>query len=424
MKMKNFLVSGLVAGLIFCLHSCESNSDNLEPDPVEVENPVINKAVFSGFVQKGPFSNGSSVTILELNENLDQTGKTYFTTISDNLGSFEQKNIDLVSNFVSLKADGYYFNEVSGETSTGQITLYALVDIEDVNSANVNVLTHLARARIEYLVQQGGALSFMEAKQQAQKEVLAVFGISTVESANFESLDLTNNASLLAISSILQGPLSTGDMAGLMADIITDIRADGKLDNMALITKLVHNAQDISSSTVRNNLMTKYTELGMNTSIPDFASNVRLFIDSKTDPSAVITYPENGGFGANILSDAVTSVIKSPHYTAPYYSMKADVPLGMSLKIVMNDQNRYGTAGSLWIMPDDYFTSGWHIGLRDQYSYTEEFSVMKSGVPNDLKIGFPTGIVYEADRDYIIIEYYENGSITPTKVKKLYLVEP
>ena len=424
MKTKNFLVSGLIAGLIFCLHSCESNADNLETEPpAEVENPVINKAVFSGYVQKGPFINGSSVTISELNENLDQTGKTYFTTISDNTGGFEQKNIDLVSNYVLLKADGYFFNEVSGKTSTGQITLYALVDIEDINSANVNVLTHLTRARIEYLVQQE-ALSFPQAKRQAQKEVLAIFGISTVESTSFESLDLTNNAYLLAISSILQGSLPTGDMAGLMADIITDIRTDGKLDNMALITKLVNNAEALSSSTVRNNLTAKYIELGMSTSIPDFESNVRSFIDSKTDPSAVITYPDNGEYGINFLSDAVTSVKQMDYYDLPNYSMKADVPLGKSLKIVINDQNRIGGSGSMWIMPDDYFTSGWHIGLRDQYSYTEEFSVMKSGVPNDLKIGFPTGIVYEADRDYIIIEYYENGSITPTKVKKLYLVEP
>jgi len=66
----------------------------------------------------------------------------------------------------------------------------------------------------------------------------------------------------------------------------------------------------------------------------------------------------------------------------------------------------------------------WYMSERDQQSYTQVFSVIKSGQPNDLKFGFYAGKTYENDRDYIIIEYYENGSITPTKVKKLYIVDP
>ena len=119
MKKFKLLILSLIAGFAFCMYSCDSDSDNLETEQQEVESPILKKAGFSGYVQKGPFSNGSSVTIAELDKNLNQTGKTYFTTISDNLGSFEKKNIALVSNFVTLKADGYYFNEVSGKTSSG-----------------------------------------------------------------------------------------------------------------------------------------------------------------------------------------------------------------------------------------------------------------------------------------------------------------
>ena len=84
----------------------------------------VKKDVFGGYAQKGPFVNGSSVTISELDANLDQTGRVYLTTISDNSGSFEKKNIELVSNYVELKVDGYYFDEISGQTSIGQMTLY------------------------------------------------------------------------------------------------------------------------------------------------------------------------------------------------------------------------------------------------------------------------------------------------------------
>ena len=127
MKTKHFLLTLLGACLFF---SCQqAPNEVLEPEPPVTENPLITKAVFSGYVQKGPFINGSSVTISELDENLDQTGKTYFTTISDNSGSFEKKNIQLISNYVMLKADGYYFNEISGKTSTGQVTLYCWVNL-------------------------------------------------------------------------------------------------------------------------------------------------------------------------------------------------------------------------------------------------------------------------------------------------------
>lgn len=417
MIAKKVLFPLLGLGMFF---SCQEKNEDLEPDP---SSTAISKAVFSGYVQKGPFVNGSSVTILELDENLDQTGKTYFTTISDNFGSFEKKNIDLVSNYVSLKADGYYFNEVSGKTSTGQITLYALVDVEDVNSANVNVLTHMEYARVEYLVQQK-ALSFTEAKQQAQKEIMAIFGLSTSEATAFESLNLTDNAFLLAISAILQSSLSTGDMAALMADIITDIRTDGVLDNTMLITKLINNAEAISAVGVRNNLITKYAESGINVNIPDFESYVQSFIDSKVDPTAEITYPATGLYGVNILSDDVKSVISDENLS---YSMNADIPLGMNLRIVINDGNRLGSSGSLFMWPSESGFDGnnWQIGLRDQNNYNQEFIMIASGSSCDVKLGFWIGKKFqEIYRDYIMIEYYENGSETPTKTKKLYIKNP
>ena len=415
MKTKHVLLIIMGFGLFL---SCQDDFENSE----KKDDSVISKAVFSGYVQKGPFINGSSVTISELDENLDQTGKTYFTTIANNLGSFEKKNIELISNYVALKADGYYFNEISGETSTGQITLYALVDMEDMNSANVNVLTHLERARVEYLVQQE-SLSFAEAKQQARKEVMAIFGFSIPEATIFESLDLTSDAALLAISCILQGSFSTGDMAELMADIITDIRNDGILDNADLKIKLIDNAISMSFSTIRDNMTSKYAELGMNVSIPDFQSYVKLFIENNVDPTAVITYPKTGMYGINILSDEVTSVTKmSGGEMSPFYSMAADVPIGMSLKIVMKNGPKLDTSGSWcpWWGPH----LNWQEGqlVNDHVNQWQEFTAT-SRKPNDLKLGFQSRKV-DDDLQYITVEYYENGSITPTKIKRIYLEEP
>jgi len=105
----------------------------------------------TGYAQKGPFINGSSVTAYDLQSNLAPTGKSYNTQITDYKGAFELEDIPLSSNYVSLKADGFYFNEVTGKQSSAQITLYALSDISDKTNININLLTHLEKARVEYL---------------------------------------------------------------------------------------------------------------------------------------------------------------------------------------------------------------------------------------------------------------------------------
>ena len=390
---KQKLLSSLVVIVVVLFTACKK-------DDVQVK-----KEIFGGYAQKGPFVSGSSIIISELDASLNQTGKTYSTIISDNLGSFEQKNIELVSNYVELKADGYYFNEVSGKTSTGQMTLYALVDVANVNSANVNVLTHLEKPRVEYLVKQGK--SFSAAKQQAQTEVLALFGFSPSTTSS-EGLNLTNDAVLLAISSILQGNLSTGDMVELMANISADIKTSGKLNNIALGSKLTNNAKAISLSEIRNNLAAKYAELGLNVSIPNFETYIQSFIDSNFyQQTSFITYPATGKYGANILSDEVTSVNR---YEASY-SMKADVPEGMRLTIVLKDGSWFYTA-----IPAPL---NWQVSEYDDNNLRQEFVVIESGKPCDLEFSPDT----KSDESYITIEYYENGATTPTKTKKLYVLE-
>ena len=128
------------------------------------------------------------------------------------------------------------------------------------------------------------------------------------EATTFESLNLTNDAILLAVSCILQGacprifpsPNYKGEMAALMADISADIRTDGKLDNETLIRKLIINAYDISVldntnpyyislSDIRKNINARYTKLGFNITIPDFESHVQAFKDFTFDSNDATT---------------------------------------------------------------------------------------------------------------------------------------
>lgn len=96
-----------------------------------------------GFVLKGPFIQGTEVTARELNAKLIPTGRTFTGIVEDNTGRFQVLG-QLESPFVELSANGFYFNEVTGQISNAQINLTALVDMRENSTVNVNVLTHLS----------------------------------------------------------------------------------------------------------------------------------------------------------------------------------------------------------------------------------------------------------------------------------------
>ncbi|MDD5184375.1 MAG: hypothetical protein PHS84_03840 [Paludibacter sp.] len=401
--MKTIFFSFIPLGFLLCFTSCENNIVNNTTEPIK-------KEVFSGYVQKGPFINGSSVIISELDAELNQTGRSYSTTVADNSGSYEQKKIELVSNYLQLKADGYYFNEVTGESSSGQLTLYALADISQVNSANVNVLTHLEKSRVEYLVQQKG-LAFDVAKKQAQQEVLAIFSLTLPADSTSESLNLSgsgdNNAVLLAVSCILQGPITTADMSELMANISSDIKTDGILDNTSLGSQLIDNALLTNLTGVRQHLVAKYAELGLNNVvIPDFEKYVEEFkTKTKYIKTKFITYPKIGSSGLNILSDSVTVIEPYSSYADPhtFYSMTANLPEGTSLRIILK--------GNKWYYVAIPVPVNWTVGTYNESTKVQEFTVTNRDSPNNIAMMFEEGTV--------TIEYYENGATTPTRVKEL-----
>lgn len=394
MKSK-ILVLGL---LVTLMYSCQKEEASI----------VLKKEVFNGYVQKGPFINGSSITISELNKELNQTGRTYSTTIADNSGKFEQKNIELTSNYVSLRADGFYFNENIGDISNAQLTLSAIADITDENSVNINILTHLEKSRIEYLVNQKG-FTFESAKHQAIKDILEIFSFQKDDIVNAEVLSLINdgddNAILFAISVIIQGYRTTADISELLANIITDIKEDGVLNDSALGSKLIDDAKLLDLDKVRKNIEGRYNDLGISITLPTFEKYVKLFIDStKYKQVKVIEYPENSNYGKNILNDLVTTVtIPQGKDPGENYSMAASLPEGTNLKVILKD--------GLWFyrfMPEG--PVNWTIS---QYNNEEQsFTVTESGKSCDLNIQF-------SNPDTLTVEFYENNSITPTKSKNL-----
>ena len=109
--MKKFLQLGLITVLIILTSCTEMNND-----------PELQEYTVSGIVQKGPFINGSDITVFELDPTCRQTGRSFLCT-SGNEGEFEVNNLELISPYVEILAEGFYFNEISGELSSSQINL-------------------------------------------------------------------------------------------------------------------------------------------------------------------------------------------------------------------------------------------------------------------------------------------------------------
>jgi hypothetical protein len=367
---------------------------------------LLKKEFISGFVQKGPFISGTSITINELENDLSQTGKSFNTQITDNKGSFEINNIELVSNFISIRADGFYYNEVLGEQSSSQITLYAISDISDKSAINVNLLSHLEKSRVEYLISQGE--SFSDAKNQSQTEILAIFNFALDSIDYSEQLDITKegngNAILLAVSLILQGQRTEGELTELLSNISSDLKEDGVVDDSSLKTQLINHAVYLDTTDIRNNLEERYSAIGLSVQIPDFEKYLAQFIDSSGYTfTNYISYPTEGKWGTNILNSSDTLFV-----AGNYYSMAADLPSGTSLTVKHNG-NYDGALG--YVIGQD--NTGWDDLGPDETMVWRTFKTNRTGEV-DIKMFFT---------DDVTIYIYENDSENPTRIKNLYKSE-
>ena len=396
--------SGLLV-LFLCLSlmfSCEKeNPDN--PHPVSIEE-------LSGHVQKGPFLNGTSITVAELNADMGQTGKNFSTQISDNRGSFELKQVELSSQFVELKADGFYYNEVSDEASSARLILYTLSNLDDKSTLNVNLLSHLEKDRVYLLIEAG--LSFSDAKARAQEEILRMFSLEKSGMAESELLDISkagdDHAILLAISVILQGQRSVAELSELLANINSDFREDGKLNSETKGSALVNGAKWLNLKKIRDNLEARYAETGQELDLPDFEKYVNLFLENTIfEASDSIRYPEFSEYGENILFGDKTAF---KDYTD--YSLAAYLPRGSSLIVKMS--------GGMWfyrVSPNGPLN--WKVSAYNGISKSQTFTAIESGTACDISIHF--GFIEDSTsrRDGILLEYFENGFETATKSKIL-----
>jgi hypothetical protein len=418
--MKNNILTITFSVILLLVISCSKENNNLVScnDGIQNGNETgldcggdcslcLSNIGINGKAQKGPFLNGSSITLSELDANFTPTGNDYNTQILDNSGSFSLNNISLSSSYATIRVDGFYFNEVCGQPSSSQITLNGIVDASNGSNINLNVLTHLEKARVEYLLSTG--IAFLTAKTQAQSEILNIFEInSTSLIDNSELLDISGNsegdAILIAISSILQGFRSESQFSDLMANIITDIRTDGILNSSSLGSQLLAHATLLDTVEIANNIEDRYNDLGISISVPSFGEHINDFLNNSSFQNnfSVIEYPSSALNGLNILDLNNITYINNTNY-----SLSASLPNDcINLKIKISKNN--GNCNGCWYYNLNSIQN-WSITTYDFNTNSQEFT--NSDLNTDLNLFFEQG-TYQ-------IEYFENDHILPTRTKNI-----
>ena len=186
---KNIFLSVSALGFALCACSTQTAGTSEESEGIIA---LADKKI-SGAAQKGPLVKGSDVVLRETSAegNLEPTGREFHTTTVNDKGEFQFGDLDLESQYALLSAEGYYAHEYDGERSKCSMRLDAVTNLNNRNTANINLLTHFEYKRVLKLVGEGK--SFAEAKKQASREVLGAFGVELNVSAA-EDLNIFNTS--------------------------------------------------------------------------------------------------------------------------------------------------------------------------------------------------------------------------------------
>jgi hypothetical protein len=373
----------------------------------------------SGKAQKGPFMQGSAVTLFELDDDLRQTGNSFLSTTTSDDGSFNFPNVALKNSFALIDVNGFYFNEIFGESSPAPISLQGIAEVSDEQEVNVNVMTHIIRKRLETLVSEGQ--SFQDAKSQAESELLMLLGVSESIDDEFEAFDISReedqNAILLSLSLMVQKTLRSNSgkaslpalLTSFLSTFSTDFGDDGRVEQ-TVIDELNLNISNLNLIDIRNNIEDKYEGIGVEASIPDFEEYLAIFQQKYSDSIYTsFVYPEMASPDPIDSPDAkVPNILvrQNSEFIPNPYTMAAIIPLRSSLTInfIMHPgSSEYG------------FTIGMHnTGWEVINNYPNGITLHSQRQNEIMAI-----LVDLSDWGTADIEYYEDGEDTPSYTKTI-----
>ena len=374
MKRKMYLkysVAIYLAALLVL--SCSGNDDGGEG------KQHVTKQDVHGIIEKGPFVQGSKVTLYDLDSQLGQTGKSYSTNTSSNLGNFDfGSQIDLSSSYAEFETNGFFYNECDSSLSKAQITLKAIADVSAKSDVNVNLLTHLEYARVKFLVKSGK--TFGESKKQAERELLKVFAISS-EIANPENISITdnnNNASiLLAISSVMLYNKSEAEFSEFISKFSADFEQDGTIDDTNVRKEIKDGQKNCHPKRIANAMKRFYAEKGSNIEVNDFSA----YIDFNGD-GIINSEDEDKEIQPDDISISTITEIQAQEFLNTLYN-NAMQYTGMQLQL---EGIRLGQSSDEPISASSSLVSAaWSSGYKAIHSCISLIDALQSSQVNDTK---------------------------------------
>ena len=271
------LLAALVFGTSFwaCSGDKTAGTDEQSEGLYAIKNLDI-----AGVSQKGPFVKGSAVTVQGINcKTMKFTDEVFEGEVKNNMGEFVVEKVNLSTTCAVVEVTGEYRSEMTGKKVSDKLTLRALTNLKDRTHVNVNLLTNLEYERVMYYVTKKGK-TFDEAKELAESEVLAAFGMAG-ESTDFEDLDIFGtsdaDATLLAISVLMQGDADVKTLTERLDKFNGSFAESGTWNDNDTKKAIIDWIANAVAKAVMDSIRKNMENWGFANEVPDFEKVIEMF---------------------------------------------------------------------------------------------------------------------------------------------------
>ena len=360
----------------------------------------------AGLTQKGPFAKGSAVTVQGVDcQTMELTGEKFTGSVKSDKGDFGVEDVNLSATCALFEVTGYYFNELTGKKSSEKMTLHALTDLKDRKNVNINLLTQLEYERVMNLVTKKYK-SFAEAKKQAEKEVLAAFNVKAKdgEFAQFEDLNILekgdDNATLLAVSVMVQGDESVSSLEKRMEKFAGDFAEDGQWNDSKTKKEIAEWAASATENGKLDTIRKNVESMNNDKKVPAFEKFIEAYADGDSrEGSSSSSAKETGS-----EYDATANTLKDLRDGRTYKTVKIGNQVWMAENLdfeteksyCYNDSSKYcDKYGRLytWATAVDACPTGWHLPASAEFDTLFKAVGSQMAAGNELKAasGWNTG---------------------------------
>lgn len=391
MKNSWFLLLALAS---FFVAACSDDKSVAGGSTEDAGIVAIKNLDVAGVTQKGPFVKGSGVTVQGIDcKTLLLTDEHFEGEVNSDKGDFTVKGVSLKSSCALFEVTGLYRSEITGKTSSKELTLRALTDLKDRENVNINILTNLEYERLLYLVTEKGK-TFAEAKSQAEAEVLAAFDIA----GSFEEFEKLNifesgegNAALLAVSVMMQAETDDAGLAKRIDKFADSFAESGNWKDSATKATIADWAADALAGNGLDSIRKNIESWNVGEKVAAFEKFIEAYADgdsvvlSSSSRDVILSSDSREGSSSSSAKttagseyDATANTLKDLRDGQTYRTVKIGNQVWMAENLdfeteksfCYNDSSKYcDKYGRLytWAAAVDACPTGWHLPASAEF---------------------------------------------------------